>query len=55
LENLKGRDPSGYLGMVNIKMDLKRIWYEGVNWAHVAQDRIQWQAFVITVIKLRVP
>jgi hypothetical protein len=27
----------------NIKIDLKEVWYEGVDWFHIAQDRDQWQ------------
>jgi hypothetical protein len=41
--------------MVNIKIVLKRIWCEGVNWVHVARDTIQRQAFVIAIMKLLVP
>jgi hypothetical protein len=36
-------------------MDLKEIWWEGVNWIHLAQDRAQWLVLVDTVMKLRVP
>jgi hypothetical protein len=39
----------------NIKMDLREIGIDGANWIQVAQDRIQWWAFVNTVINLRVP
>jgi hypothetical protein len=28
----------------NIKMDLREIGGEGVNWIHLAQDRDQWRA-----------
>jgi hypothetical protein len=27
----------------NIKMDLKPIWYESVDWIHLADDRKQWR------------
>jgi hypothetical protein len=27
-----------------IKMDLKEIWYDNVNWIHVAQNRDRWYA-----------
>jgi hypothetical protein len=40
---------------VNIKMDLKEIGINGVNWIQVAQDRVWWQAFVIMVMNLQVP
>jgi len=34
----------------NIRMDLREIWWENVDWMHLAQDRDQWQAVVNTVI-----
>jgi hypothetical protein len=33
----------------NIKMDLREIGLEGVDWIHLAQDRCRWMAFVNTV------
>jgi hypothetical protein len=39
----------------NIKLDLKVIGIDGANWIQLAQDRIQWRAFVNTVVNLRVP
>jgi hypothetical protein len=39
----------------NIKMDLKAIGWEGVEWIHLAQDRDKWRALVSTVMNLRVP
>jgi hypothetical protein len=39
----------------NIKMDLREIEINGVNWIQMTQDRVQWQAFVNTVMNLRVP
>jgi hypothetical protein len=38
----------------NIKMDLKEVGYEGVDWIQLAQDRYQWWAFVNMVMNLRV-
>jgi hypothetical protein len=39
----------------NIKMDLRKIGIDGVNWIQLAQDRVQWRACVNTVMNLRVP
>jgi hypothetical protein len=39
----------------NIKMDLREIGIEGANWFRLAQERVQWLAFVNTVMNLRVP
>jgi hypothetical protein len=33
----------------NIKMDLTEIGFDGANWIRLAQDRVQWRAFVNTV------
>jgi hypothetical protein len=38
----------------NIKMDLREIWIDGANWIQLPQDRVQWRAFVSTVMNLRV-
>jgi hypothetical protein len=39
----------------NIKMDLKEIGISGANWIPLAKDRVQWRAFVNTVMNLRFP
>jgi hypothetical protein len=33
-------------------MDLREIDIDGANWIQLAQDRVQWRAFVNTVINL---
>jgi hypothetical protein len=38
----------------NIKMDLRKIGWEVVEWIHLAQDRDQWRVFVNTVINIQV-
>jgi hypothetical protein len=35
-------------------MDLREIGWESVDWIQLAQDRDRWQAFVNTVMNLRV-
>jgi hypothetical protein len=54
----KGKRPLGRPGRRwddNIKLDLREIGIDGMNWIRVAQDRVQWWAFVNTVMNLRVP
>jgi hypothetical protein len=38
-----------------IKLDLRKIEIDRANWIQLAQDRVQWRAFVNTVMNLRVP
>jgi hypothetical protein len=39
----------------NIKMDLREIGLDGMDWIKLAQDRDQWRALVNTVMNVRVP
>jgi hypothetical protein len=39
----------------NMKMDLREIGFENVDWIHLAQDRDRWRAVVNTVMNLQVP
>jgi hypothetical protein len=39
----------------NIKMNLREMGWNGVDWIDMAQDRDQWRALVNTVLNLRVP
>jgi hypothetical protein len=39
----------------NIKMDLRQIGWDGVDWIDMAQNRDQWRAIVNTVLSHRVP
>jgi hypothetical protein len=41
--------------MHNIKMDLRDITWDGMDWIDLAQDRGQWRALVNRVMNLRVP
>jgi hypothetical protein len=38
----------------NIQMDFREIGIDGANWSRLAQDRVQWRAFVNMVMDLRV-
>jgi hypothetical protein len=39
----------------NIKLDLREIGIDGTNRSHLAQDRVQWQAFLMMVMRLLLP
>jgi hypothetical protein len=54
----EGNRPLGRLrrGWVdNIKMDLREISWDGMDWTDLDQNRNQWRALVNTVMNLRVP
>jgi hypothetical protein len=54
----KGKRPLGrprHRWEDNIRMDLREIGWEGVDWMHLDQDSDQWQALVNIVRNLRVP
>jgi hypothetical protein len=39
----------------DIKMELREIGWDGVNWIDMAQDRVLWRALVNMVLNLLVP
>jgi hypothetical protein len=39
----------------NIKMDLREVGWEGMDWINLAQDTDRWRALVNAVMNLRVP
>jgi hypothetical protein len=39
----------------NIKMDLREIVWDGMDWIDLAQNMDQWRALVNTAMNLRVP
>jgi hypothetical protein len=54
----EGRRPLGRprrRWMNNIKIDLREIGWDDMNWIDLAHDRDQWRALVNTVMNLRVP
>jgi hypothetical protein len=51
----EGKRPLGRKWVDNIKMDLREIGWDGVDWMDMAQDRDKWRALVNTVLNLRVP
>jgi hypothetical protein len=51
----EGKRPPRHRWVDNIKLDLGEIGINGANWIWLAQDRVQWWAFVKTVMKLQVP
>jgi hypothetical protein len=48
-----GRPRRGWVD--NVKMDLRKIGWGGMDWIDLVQDRDQWRALVNTVMNLRVP
>jgi hypothetical protein len=46
---------SGRRWVDNIKMDLREIGWDVMDWIDLAEDRDQWKALVDTAINLRVP
>jgi hypothetical protein len=48
-----GRQRRGWVD--NIKMDLREIRWDSMDWIVLAEDRVQWRALVNTVMKVRVP
>jgi hypothetical protein len=56
--NPEGKRPLGrprHRWVDNIKMDLREIGWDGMDWIELAKDRDQWRALVNTVMNLRVP
>jgi hypothetical protein len=54
----EGKRPLGRPGrrwVNNIKIDLRKIECDGMDWTDLAQDPDQWRALVNTVMNLRVP
>jgi hypothetical protein len=39
----------------NIKMNLREIGWDGIDWVDLDQDRDQWRALVRTVMNIRIP
>jgi hypothetical protein len=39
----------------DIRMDLREIGWEDVDWIHLVEDRDQWRALVNTIMNHRVP
>jgi len=39
----------------NIRMNLRKVGWEGVDLMHLAQDRDQWRDLVNVIMKLQVP
>jgi hypothetical protein len=56
--NPEGKRPLGRprrRWVVNIKMDLREVGWDGIDWIDLAQDRDQWKALVNKIMNLRVP
>jgi hypothetical protein len=58
VENPEGKRPLGiprHRCVNNIKMDLREIGWDAMDWIDLTQDRDQWRALVNAVMNLRVP
>jgi hypothetical protein len=56
--NPDGKRPMGRLRhrwVDNIKMDIREIGWDGMDWIDLAQDRDQWRTLMNTMVKFRVP
>jgi hypothetical protein len=54
----KGKRPLGrprHRWEDNIKIDHREMEIDGANWIQLAQDRVQWRAFVNVVMNLHIP
>jgi hypothetical protein len=52
----EGKSPMGRprcMWVDNIKIDLREMGWDGMDWIDVAQDTDQWRVFVNTVMNLR--
>jgi hypothetical protein len=52
-EGKRSLERPGRRWLNNIKMDLREIGWDGMDWIDVAQDRDQWRALVNAVMNLR--
>jgi hypothetical protein len=52
-KRLLGRPRSRWVD--NIKINLREIEWDGMDWIDLAQDRVQWRTLVNMVMNLRVP
>jgi hypothetical protein len=46
--------PEGRKHYNNIRMDLREIGWDGMDWIHLDEDRDQWRTLVSTTLKFRV-
>jgi hypothetical protein len=54
-EEKRTPERSGHKWEYNIKIDLRELDWDGMDWIHLAQDGSQWMALVPTVMNLQVP
>ena len=49
------RDSISFEKVFRIKLNHREIQWDGVDWNHVAQDRVRWQALLNMIIDIRAP
>jgi hypothetical protein len=54
-EGIKPLERPRHRWVDDIKLELKEIRWDGMDWIDLAQDRDQWRALVNTIMNLRVP
>jgi hypothetical protein len=55
LRKTEGRKPPGRRWVDNIKMALREIELDCIDWIHLAQDKDQWPTLMNKVMNIRVP
>jgi hypothetical protein len=58
VENPEGKRPLGRprrRRVDNIRINLREVGWDGMDWIYLAQNRDQWRALVNTAMNLRVP
>jgi hypothetical protein len=55
LEKRNHMEDQGVVGKIILQLDLREMEWEGEDGMYLAQDRVQWQVLLNTVMNLQVP